>query len=77
MDAFDQLLEALGLDAVGRRRWWEMSRHPELSGMTPAEVWRAGGHEAVERLVASWLEDAERVEARFWRNPALVVAFPT
>jgi hypothetical protein len=45
--------------------WFNMSTYPELGNRTATEAWRAGDHEAVERLIDRLYADAEsRVERR-------------
>lgn len=67
------ILNELGLDDAEASRWWRGSRHPELGDLTPAEAWSLDERASVLRLLGQWFEDTLRAEARYQRNPALIV----
>jgi transcriptional regulator with XRE-family HTH domain len=47
------LLANKGYEDSDVTRWWNFTRHRELGGQTVAEAWKAGGYEAVARLIES------------------------
>lgn len=52
--------------------WFNMSTSELLGNRTPTEAWRAGDHEAVERMIDQWYATAEASAERHRNDPTLM-----